>query len=562
MQDGQTPDEELLRTYHARRDEAAFAQLVQRHLNLVFGTALRLLGERTAAEEVAQNVFISLARKAASIRPDAGLAGWLHRSAVLEARLRQRTDLRRQTREDLAAQLGTTMPNPDSPDRLPLETLDDALLELPEGDRRTLLLRYFEGRCFRDIGSALGIGEDAAQKRTSRALEALTGILRRRGAVTVTTALAVKTLEAAALTIAPAQLAASITSIALAAAVATSSATTLGILAAKLMALTKTQTTAVCLLLASAPVGYQWHASVQTREALRTAHTQLGDAGTVFAAAQGREVAARRQAEASSTAAANARAELRRANDQIQTAQTLPDASLYLWSESSPYVRIPKAIAGQLRLGAALRVPGPDGRASERRILDAVEADGTTSEALAEGLGITPSEAAAVRDAFSSLNQALQQGAHANAYLTNQTPSEFRTYGKTAFTLVTPSLSDAGDTLRQEFRAQLDGALGLERASVLWQQAEQVFVQKFNSFGASERIQTVVIHEPGNLAFWNASRGPDGTLSEWGNSAGNLSLDLFPERLRPLVADWIARLPAPPVPSVSSSLTPTPKQSP
>jgi len=128
MQDEQPADEKLLQAYLMRRDEAAFGHLVQRHLGLVFGTAFRLLGERTSAEEVAQNVFITLARKAASIRPDGGLAGWLHRAAVLEAQLRQRTDLRRRNREDLAARLAATMPPQDPADSLLLDTLDQALL--------------------------------------------------------------------------------------------------------------------------------------------------------------------------------------------------------------------------------------------------------------------------------------------------------------------------------------------------------------------------------------------------------------------------------------------------
>ena len=85
MQDGTIPDRQLLEAHVDRRDEAAFAQLVRRHVNLVFGTAFRILGDRTAAEEVAQNVFVTLARKAASIRAGEGLAGWLHRAAVLEA---------------------------------------------------------------------------------------------------------------------------------------------------------------------------------------------------------------------------------------------------------------------------------------------------------------------------------------------------------------------------------------------------------------------------------------------------------------------------------------------
>jgi RNA polymerase sigma factor (sigma-70 family) len=320
MQDGHATDEQLLRDHFAHRDEAAFGQLVQRHVNLVFGTALRILGNRTAAEEVAQNVFVSLARKAAAIRPDGGLAGWLHRAAILEARLRQRTDLRRLSREDQAAQLGTTMPTPESADPLPFEILDDALLELPEKDRRTLFLRYFENRPFREIAHTLGVGEDAAQKRTSRALEALAGILRRRGAPSATGALAGKTLEAAALTTAPAQLATSITSIALAAAGTAASSSALALLVAKLMALTNTQTAAVCLLLAAAPVGYQWHAASTLRQAVVESARELASTTNALARAESEAAAATRRSQATSTRLAETRALLRRANDQLATA--------------------------------------------------------------------------------------------------------------------------------------------------------------------------------------------------------------------------------------------------
>jgi DNA-directed RNA polymerase specialized sigma24 family protein len=119
MQDGQSTDEQLLEAHVARHDEAAFAELVRRHVNLVYGTALRILGDPPTAEEVTQNVFITLARKAGSIGTGSGLAGWLHRAAILEARLRQRTDLRRRNREEHAAQLGTAMDRPSNTDPLP-----------------------------------------------------------------------------------------------------------------------------------------------------------------------------------------------------------------------------------------------------------------------------------------------------------------------------------------------------------------------------------------------------------------------------------------------------------
>lgn len=539
MQDNETTDEQLLRDHVAHRDEAAFARLVQRHVNLVFGTALRILGDRTAAEEVTQNVFITLARKAASIRTGTGLAGWLHRAAILEARLRQRTDLRRQNREDLAAQLGTTMPTPESPDPLPFDLLDDALLELPEKDRRTLFLRYFENRPFREIANTLGVGEDAAQKRASRALEALAGILRRRGAATITATLAAKTLEAAALTTAPAQLASSITSLALAAAGTAATSSTLAILTAKLMALTKTQTAAVCVLLAAAPVGYQWHAASTLQQAVAVAARDLTSTTNALVRAEADAAAASRRLDATSTRLAETRSLLRRATDQISTSASTPDASLYLWSDTASHVRVPKSLAPALRLSGSIPLPTSPGFKPQRHALEAVDATGSLSEPLSEALGITPDEAAAIRAAFARTAAVLQQQVHAAAYLTNQIPTEFRTDGKPAVALVTPALPDRGRAIRDDLRQTLTQLLGTERANLVWQQAERTFENEFNQFGGVERIEAAAFNGPGSLSLWNAARDPDGKLTSWGNSGGNLSIDTFPVRLRPIVAGWL-----------------------
>jgi hypothetical protein len=59
--------------------------------------------------------------------------------------------------------------------------LDEALLRLREKDRQAVLLRFFEGRNNREIGQALGIGEDAARKRVDKALEGMTAFFRKRG---------------------------------------------------------------------------------------------------------------------------------------------------------------------------------------------------------------------------------------------------------------------------------------------------------------------------------------------------------------------------------------------
>src|SRR5947207_5559499 len=71
-------DFELLRRYAHERDEAAFAQIVRRHVNLVFSAALRRVGDRHLAEDVTQAVFVVLARKAAKIcNGDGALSSWL-----------------------------------------------------------------------------------------------------------------------------------------------------------------------------------------------------------------------------------------------------------------------------------------------------------------------------------------------------------------------------------------------------------------------------------------------------------------------------------------------------
>jgi RNA polymerase sigma factor (sigma-70 family) len=133
----------------------------------------------TPRRKVAQSVFILLAKKAWSLIGHPELAGWLYRAAVLEARQYLRSHQRRMQREQLAAAIATVMNSSEEPQ---FESeLDEAMLELRAKDREALVLRYFSGKSVREVGEALGIREDAAQKRLRKALEALTACLRRRG---------------------------------------------------------------------------------------------------------------------------------------------------------------------------------------------------------------------------------------------------------------------------------------------------------------------------------------------------------------------------------------------
>src|SRR5271169_6075350 len=98
-------DLDLLRDYAEKHSEPAFADLVQRHLNLVFSAALRQVRSPQLAEEVAQSVFIDLARQAEQLAPGTVLTAWLYRVTRRNAIDVVRREARRQLREQVSIEL-------------------------------------------------------------------------------------------------------------------------------------------------------------------------------------------------------------------------------------------------------------------------------------------------------------------------------------------------------------------------------------------------------------------------------------------------------------------------
>jgi RNA polymerase sigma factor (sigma-70 family) len=238
-------DFDLLHEYTRQHSQAAFAALVHRHLNLVYSAARRQVQSVHLAEEIAQNVFLDLSRQARRIDPQTPLAAWLFTVTRRSAVDVLRRESRRRAREHTAMEIAAMHDSPSDWSQLE-PVLDEAMTSLGEADRRALLLRFFENKSLREVGDALGLGDDAAQKRVSRALERLRRFFSQRGLAVGASSLAAS-LSAHAVGAAPAGLS---TTIASAAMFTAGSATAVG--AGHFVAVSTLQKTAASLAVAAA----------------------------------------------------------------------------------------------------------------------------------------------------------------------------------------------------------------------------------------------------------------------------------------------------------------------
>jgi RNA polymerase sigma factor (sigma-70 family) len=105
-------DIELVGEFARRNSEAAFEELVGRHINLVYSVALRYVGDSQDAQDVTQAVFIILVQKAADLRKGTILTGWLYETTRFTCLRFMRTKVRRQIREQ-EAHLQSTLNEPE-----------------------------------------------------------------------------------------------------------------------------------------------------------------------------------------------------------------------------------------------------------------------------------------------------------------------------------------------------------------------------------------------------------------------------------------------------------------
>jgi RNA polymerase sigma factor (sigma-70 family) len=172
----------LLAEYVQNGSERAFSELVSSYVNFVYGTALRLVGgDSHLAEDVAQTVFIDLARKASSLSQDVKLGGWLHRHTCFVARKALRKERRRLVREKQAMHLQSIADYTQENLNQLAPVLDEVINKLGNADRLAIVTRFFEERDFGSVARVLGSSEDAARMRVARALEKMGVMLKRRG---------------------------------------------------------------------------------------------------------------------------------------------------------------------------------------------------------------------------------------------------------------------------------------------------------------------------------------------------------------------------------------------
>jgi RNA polymerase sigma factor (sigma-70 family) len=263
-------DAELLRRYAAENTESDFAEFVRRHVDFVFACALRRVGgDAHFAEDVAQQVFIAAARDAKKLAAHPVPTGWLFTATRNVAAQLVRTERRRQRREQEAGAMDlnerANHPGADWEQLRPV--IDEALDALSEADREAVLLRFFEGKTFPEIGARLRLAENAARMRVERALDKLNAVLGQRGvsstAAALTIALAGQTTAAA-----PAGLAAAATAAAVAGGgFATGTATTI------FMGITKLQAVIAGAVMIAGTAG--WVAEVKSNATMRSEAMQL-----------------------------------------------------------------------------------------------------------------------------------------------------------------------------------------------------------------------------------------------------------------------------------------------
>ena len=165
-------------------EQGALGECYDQYSSFVFGLARRVIGDRRAAEDVTQDVFLYLWERADTFDPvRGGLRTWLgtlaHRRAVDHVR---REEARRRRTEKVGNQASVA---PDVEEMavaiVTAERVRAALDELPPEQRAAIQLAYFGGRTYREVAAELEIPEGTAKSRMRLGLARIADVLEREG---------------------------------------------------------------------------------------------------------------------------------------------------------------------------------------------------------------------------------------------------------------------------------------------------------------------------------------------------------------------------------------------
>lgn len=168
-------ESDLVRAANGDRD--AFERVYRAHVGRVYSICLRMIGDRTEAEEATQDVFVRLWSKVSLYRGESRFTTWLHRLAVNVVLTRRKAESRHTDRAAWGEML-EMVPQQELPVGLSMD-LEAAIGALPEGARRVFILHDVEGYKHEEIGSMLGITSGGSKAQLHRARLLLRKVLNR-----------------------------------------------------------------------------------------------------------------------------------------------------------------------------------------------------------------------------------------------------------------------------------------------------------------------------------------------------------------------------------------------
>jgi len=305
-------------------------------------------------------------------------------------------------------------------------------------------------------------------------------------------------------------------------------------LIAKFMALTKIQTSVACLIVAAAPVVYEWHKLADANSTQRRLNTELTQLRQGINAGERATNTLERKLRHRERLVADWR---QASETPIANRATIPSAagaaSAYVWDEQSGYVRLPKGLALRLRFSEFEMQPRR--KASPERVQrPTIDKDGTPSTVLLHALGLTGEEGENVSQTTRNAFREFAALAASHSYVVNEGHSMRENADR--YTWVTPALLIEGEQFQENFFNSLVQVMGEERTRIFWQQAQDVFRDVLNEFGQSTKTVSVTSpSENGDVGIIENYYRSDGTVrasrlydAEW---------DYLPDALKPYAAN-------------------------